>query len=194
MANQPHPSKQAVTYRLPRTLVDEAKRTAARRGEDVTALVSRAITREIKEHRVITVDFRDPETALRFARWDVFHANGFRPEADAAVVTMSAAALEFLAGQVNDGQITDEDDGFYDGTHIWVGGTDYLVEMAGRDELLTEKVTEPYQSRPGQVENRTFWIAYPRHVADYGSVDDRISRALGVGDTRREALLKAHQG
>jgi hypothetical protein len=46
-------------------------------------------------------------------------------------------------------------------------------------ELETEKVTGNYQPAPGQMGTRTFWIAYPPHVADYGHVDDRIARAAG---------------
>ncbi len=57
----------------------------------------------------------------------------------------------------------------------------------------TEKVTRTYQPRPGQVAERTFWIAYPDHVAAYARTDDRISRATGRGRTRREALA-ATQG
>lgn len=48
MANQPSKDKQAVTFRLPKPLVAEAKEEAARRQETVTDLVIRAITREIK--------------------------------------------------------------------------------------------------------------------------------------------------
>ena len=47
MANQPHPSRQAVTWRLPRTLLEAVKAAAARRDETVLAFVTRALTREI---------------------------------------------------------------------------------------------------------------------------------------------------
>ncbi len=57
--------------------------------------------------------------------------------------------------------------------------------------LNTEKVTQNYQPRPGQMATRTFWIAYPDHVAGYGHMSDRISRATGQGRTRREALASA---
>lgn len=59
------------------------------------------------------------------------------------------------------------------------------------EKLLTEQVSEAREVRPGVVENRTFWIAYPAHVAVYGSMDDRIFRARGVGDTEEEALRDA---
>ncbi len=59
--------------------------------------------------------------------------------------------------------------------------------------LHTEKVTQNYQPRPGQMATRTFWIAYPEHVAGYGHMSDRISRAAGQGRTRREALAAAGQ-
>ncbi len=57
--------------------------------------------------------------------------------------------------------------------------------------LHTEKVTQNYQPRPGEMATRTFWIAYPDHVAGYGHMSDRISRATGQGRTRREALAAA---
>jgi len=49
MANQPSKDKQAVTFRLPKTLVATAKEAAARRQETVTDLVIRGLTREIQE-------------------------------------------------------------------------------------------------------------------------------------------------
>lgn len=55
----------------------------------------------------------------------------------------------------------------------------------------TEKVTENYQPQPGQMATRTFWIAYPPHVAAYGHVSDRISRAAGTGETRKAAIAAA---
>jgi hypothetical protein len=58
-------------------------------------------------------------------------------------------------------------------------------------ELETEQVSENYQPRPGAMDTRTFWIAYPAHVLNYGSMSDRISRAWGRGSTRSEALLDA---
>ncbi len=54
--------------------------------------------------------------------------------------------------------------------------------------MQTEPVKENYQPRPGQMATRTFWIAYPSHVAGYGRMSDRISQAAGRGATRREAL------
>lgn len=57
--------------------------------------------------------------------------------------------------------------------------------------LVTEKVTENYRPRPGQIGTRTFWVAYPGHVAAYGHMSDRISRSAGSGRTRRAALAAA---
>lgn len=59
--------------------------------------------------------------------------------------------------------------------------------------MLTEKVTENYQPRPGQMDTRTFWIAYPAHVLTYGHMSDRIARAAGRGKTRKAALAAAGQ-
>ena len=58
-------------------------------------------------------------------------------------------------------------------------------------DLETEKVTENYQPEPGQMDTRTFWIAYPAHVAGYGHMGDRIARATGKGKTRKAALADA---
>jgi hypothetical protein len=57
--------------------------------------------------------------------------------------------------------------------------------------LYAEKVTENYQPRPGQMDTRTFWIAYPPSVAAYGHTSDRISRAWGAGKTRKAARAAA---
>ena len=53
--------------------------------------------------------------------------------------------------------------------------------------LMTEKVSEDYEPRPGVVSTRTFWIAYPDWVAGLGSMQDRISRAIGQGGTSKVA-------
>lgn len=58
-------------------------------------------------------------------------------------------------------------------------------------ELHAEKVSENYQPRPGEMDTRTFWIAYPEHVAAYGHTSDRIARATGSGKTRKAALAAA---
>lgn len=58
-------------------------------------------------------------------------------------------------------------------------------------ELDTELVTENYEPRPGQMAARTFWVAYPPHVAGYGHMQDRISRAAGRGPTKAAALEAA---
>ena len=47
MANQPHPSKQAVTWRLHRDLVAAVQAAAANNHETVLALVARALEREL---------------------------------------------------------------------------------------------------------------------------------------------------
>lgn len=60
-------------------------------------------------------------------------------------------------------------------------------------KLETEKVSENYQQRPGVMASRKFWIAYAPHVAAYGHMSDRISRASGRGKTAAEALEAAHR-
>ena len=47
MANQPHPSRQAVTWRLPRMLVEAVRVEAARRDETMLAFVMRALHAEL---------------------------------------------------------------------------------------------------------------------------------------------------
>lgn len=58
MANQPHPSKQAVTWRLPRTLLDAVKAAAEQEQETVLAFATRALQTEVKR-----VDPTDREPA-----------------------------------------------------------------------------------------------------------------------------------
>jgi hypothetical protein len=69
--------------------------------------------------------------------------------------------------------------------------TAQTTERGTMPDLETEKVTENYQPEPGQMDTRTFWIAYPSHVAGYGHTEDRISRATGRGKTRKAALADA---
>jgi hypothetical protein len=59
--------------------------------------------------------------------------------------------------------------------------------------LLTEKVSEGIQVRPGEYGSVTFWIAYPPYVAAYGHEEDRINHAWGSGKLRREALAEAQK-
>lgn len=47
MANQPHPDKQAVTWRLHRDLVAAVRAAAERNGDTVLAFATRALQREI---------------------------------------------------------------------------------------------------------------------------------------------------
>lgn len=48
MANQPHPDKRAVTWRLHRDLVAAVQAAAKARGETVLAFVTRALEREVQ--------------------------------------------------------------------------------------------------------------------------------------------------
>lgn len=57
--------------------------------------------------------------------------------------------------------------------------------------LMTEKVTLTSQPIAGRVGTATFWIAYPLHVANHSTVEDRIARAWGTGTTCPEALRDA---
>lgn len=59
------------------------------------------------------------------------------------------------------------------------------------EDFEAEQVSENYQPRPGQMDTRTFWIAYAPYVAGYGHREDRIARAIGTGESREEALANA---
>lgn len=56
---------------------------------------------------------------------DILRANGERPTAEGSTVTLRKSALDLLAEHC-----TTEDDGHYDGTHIWMGGSEYEVSPA----------------------------------------------------------------
>jgi hypothetical protein len=57
--------------------------------------------------------------------------------------------------------------------------------------MITERVSELRSTGHGEYNRVYFWIAYPDHVAAYGHESDRIARARGVGDTKKEALANA---
>jgi len=48
MANQPHPDKRAVTFRLHKDLLLAAKKTAGERGQTLTEVVERALRDYVK--------------------------------------------------------------------------------------------------------------------------------------------------
>lgn len=62
MTNQPHPSRQAVTWRLHRDLVNAVKAAAAERGETVLAFATRALTAELQRAGAVVPD---PEETSR---------------------------------------------------------------------------------------------------------------------------------
>lgn len=71
MANQPHSSRKAVTWRLGGALVDRVKTAAEERGETVLAFVTRALERELDQTEdaepptVLEIELRSRETVLR---------------------------------------------------------------------------------------------------------------------------------
>ena len=69
-----------------------------------------------------TVTFGRPEQAEWLAQLPELVGNGHRVEVDGATATLSTDALAVLA------DLDEHDDGHYDGTHVWVGGTEYRVE------------------------------------------------------------------
>jgi hypothetical protein len=74
--------------------------------------------------------------------------------------------------------------------------SDAIAEKLEREQqmsLVTEKVSENYQPRPGEMGTRSFWIAYPAHVSAYGHASDRIARATGRGETKKAALADAER-
>jgi hypothetical protein len=86
-------------------------------------------------------------------------------------------------------------DGDYSDVHSVTEFLVMIMATAGRGRkqrgMQTEKVSENYQPAPGVMDTRTYWIAYPDHVAVYGRQEDRISRAAGTGATEAEALENA---
>jgi hypothetical protein len=69
-----------------------------------------------------TVTFGTAEKAQWLADLPDLAANGRRGDVDGATVTLTTAALDVLS------LLDDDEDGHYDGVHIWVGGTEYRVE------------------------------------------------------------------
>jgi len=63
--------------------------------------------------------------------------------------------------------------------------------MKDSRHLFTEEVTENYATPGGGMATRTFWIVIEDHVVAYGRMDERISRAVGRGETEQAALVAA---
>jgi hypothetical protein len=59
-------------------------------------------------------------------------------------------------------------------------------------EKVTEKVTENYQPRPGQMATRTFWAAYPPHVAGYGAHARPGQPSVGPWTAPRGSTRRRH--
>lgn len=72
-----------------------------------------------------TVTFRDAEMA-QFVADQIRPYGVLQPAIDGATLTIDDDALSILADLDGDA------DGHYDGTHIWVGGTEYAVTQLGR--------------------------------------------------------------
>jgi hypothetical protein len=71
VANQPHPDRKAVTWRLHRDLVARLHVAAAKNEETTLALVTRALTRELNDpsgHRLSDNEFDEFLAAVRSCR------------------------------------------------------------------------------------------------------------------------------
>lgn len=70
----------------------------------------------------VTITLGSAAQADFLAQMPQLVANGHRVEVDGSTVALTSDALEVLADQ------DDDEDGHYDGTHVWIGGTEYRVE------------------------------------------------------------------
>jgi phage terminase small subunit len=69
-----------------------------------------------------TITFSTPGQAQHFARLPELAGNGHDAEVDGVTAALDTAALAVLA------DFDEHDDFHFDGTHVWVGGTEYRVE------------------------------------------------------------------
>lgn len=68
-----------------------------------------------------TATFTTVEQAHCIATLPELAGNGHNVETDGPTIVLSDDALDVLA------DLDEHDDGHYDGTHIWIGGAEYLV-------------------------------------------------------------------
>jgi antitoxin (DNA-binding transcriptional repressor) of toxin-antitoxin stability system len=87
-----------------------------RNGKRIAAIVP-------MERQYVTVTFASPEQAHFLADMPELVGNGHRVGVDGATVVLSRAALAVLAEQ------PDDRDGHFDGRHVWIGGSEYVITL-----------------------------------------------------------------
>lgn len=98
-----------------------AGETGAYRDDDGRDLfVAGGPESEADEHPTVT--FSSREQAAFIAEMPQLAGNGHRLHVNDATVALTPGALDVLA------DLDDDNDGHFDGTHVWVGGTEYLVQ------------------------------------------------------------------
>jgi hypothetical protein len=108
---------------------------AAARGVRLADVVREAFALYIDQHRETTAEEKPVTTTVTLASNDdaqslttLLAIRGQTAGQDGATVTLTDEALSVLA------DLDDEHDGHYDGTHVWVGGTEYPV--VDRDDAV----------------------------------------------------------
>lgn len=83
-----------------------------------------------------TVTLDSPEQATFLANMPQLAGNWQIVRTEGSAVTFDTSALEILAG------LDEDNDGHYDGTHIWIGGSEYrVVRHTGRKSIGPEVKT-----------------------------------------------------
>ena len=110
-----------ISHRMPKGLIERLDAHAETTGTTRSDLLRRAAERLLAEETAMyTITFDSADQATFFA--DIFAGNTFdrAPEVEGVAVTISSDALAWLAQHHSD-----EDDGYYDGSQIWIGGYGY---------------------------------------------------------------------
>ena len=77
----------------------------------------------------LTADLSDTDNATWLAQLPELHGNGHTVDITGSRVTLTQATLDVLA------DLSDERDGHYDGSLLWIDGTGYTVSPLGRSIL-----------------------------------------------------------
>jgi hypothetical protein len=138
-----------------------------------------------------TITFRNADEATWLANLSHLIGNGHRPKANGDTVTISRDAIEWL------GDLTDEDDGYYDGRDVWIGGYPYRPITTAEVNVVTGELTieTPAVDETGALSDR-------RELEPWGAEEESMDRAtealrgLGyvmVDPTWRESAFADHR-
>lgn len=99
--------------------------TAVQQGADVVLTrngkPAARIIRYTEEPTMATITFATAEQAAFIAEMPELAGNGHPVVVMGVTAALDAEALAVLA------ELPDDNDGHYDGTHVWVGGSEYAV-------------------------------------------------------------------